>query len=108
MRDSMIHKFAISHAVGAATYIALVAAFMSNIGKFLGEVEGYLAAMMFLLFFVISAASMGILVFGRPVIWFLDGKKLEGIYLVIATIVYLILIALIVLFTIYYIFRIYV
>lgn len=45
-----------------------------------------------LLLFTFSAAVCTILVFGRPVIWYLDGKKKESLYLLGATMAWLFII----------------
>jgi len=84
------------NAVVAAAYVMLVALFMTNIEAIVGPETGILGPTAFLLTFVISAAVMGVVVFGRPVIWYLDGRKQEAIRLVFYTIVSLIIIVLIV------------
>ncbi|MCI0619445.1 hypothetical protein L0Y40_00180 [Candidatus Wolfebacteria bacterium] len=95
--NNIIFKYALGHAVGAALYIALVAAFMTNVEKiFGGEPDGYLGPMLFLLVFVISAAVMGLLIFARPAIWYLDGKRREALSLTFATIGALVVIAVLV------------
>lgn len=42
---------------------------------------------MILLLFVFSAALTSMLIFGRPVLWYLDGKKKEAISLLTHTLV---------------------
>ncbi|MBI5045747.1 MAG: hypothetical protein HZC14_01935 [Candidatus Niyogibacteria bacterium] len=34
---------------------------------------------------VFSAALVGILIFGRPLLWYLDGKKQDAVYLLACT-----------------------
>jgi len=58
-----------------------------------------LAASGFLLLFVVSATVMGALVFGRPILWYLDGRKREAVELAGITIGGLAIITVVVLFT---------
>ena len=88
-----ILMYAILHAVCAAAYVGLVAFFMTNVGTLFGPAHGSLNATMFLLMFVISAAVMGMLVFGRPALWYLDNMKREAVALSLYTVGFLALIA---------------
>lgn len=91
-----IVKYAISHAIGTAVYIAIVASVMKNGEAIFGKVDNTtLAPIGFLMLFVVSASIMGLLVFARPLAWYLDGKKKEGIKLAIATVAFLALITII-------------
>ncbi len=94
MKNPII-KYAALHALGAVAYIALIAVFMNNAGKILGPDKTAVPTIAFLLTFVISAAVMGLTIFGRPIIWYLNGKKSEAIKLAIYTIAFLALIAII-------------
>jgi hypothetical protein len=92
--NKTILKYAIGHAVGAAVYIGLVAAFITYIPKiFGGDPGGYLGPVLFLLVFVISAAAMGLIIFARPAMWYMDGRKREALSLAFATLGFLIVIA---------------
>ena len=87
------------HALGAAAYVGLIALFMNraeNIPLF-GNKETLLGPMTFLLIFVISAAAMGLIVFARPLMWYLDGAKKEALLLAIYTVLFLALIAVMIL-----------
>ena len=96
MNRKTIIKYAFLHAVGAAGYITLVAAFITNANKFLGQANNLLGVMAFLLTLVISVAVMGLVIFGRPGMWYLNGSKKEAVFLSLYTIGFLVLIALIV------------
>ena len=85
--------YGLFNALGAAAYIGLIALLLSNAGSTLGPINGPLPAAAFLLVFVISAAVMGVIIFGRPVLWYFNGRKEEAIRLVAATITFLIVIA---------------
>jgi len=82
-----ILKSAAIDALGTALYVAVVASFMFYGPKFFesGKPDTVFAPIMMLLLFVFSAALTGSLMFGRPVIWFLDGKKKEALSLLIYT-----------------------
>ncbi len=93
MNKKTIIKRAFIHAVGAATYIALVATFMPIAGKIFGpdNNKNILGPMVFLMTLVISVAVMGMLIFGKPILLYLDGLKKEAVSLIIYTIGFLIL-----------------
>jgi|SRR3989338_3104892 len=82
-----ITKHALVNALTAAAYVSLVASFMFNASKFFGHAEPdtVLAPIFLLLLFVFSAALMGSLIFGRPALWYLDGKKKEALLLLTYT-----------------------
>lgn len=96
MNRKTIIKYAFLHALGAAGYIALIAAFITSANKFLGQANNLLGIMAFLLTVVISVAVMGLVIFGRPGMWYLNGSKKEAVVLAFYTIGFLVLIALIV------------
>ncbi len=96
MSNKKIIKYALLHAVGAVAYIALVAGLIINAEKFLGKANNLLGVMAFLLTFVISAGIMGLMIFGRPAMWYLNGSKKEAVALSLYTIGFLVLIAVIV------------
>lgn len=96
MNRKTIIKYGFLHAVGAVAYIALVAAFITSANKFLGQANNLLGTMAFLLTLVISVAIMGLVIFGRPAMWYLNGSKKEAAILSLYTIGFLALIAVIV------------
>lgn len=82
-----ILKFAFLHAVLAAGYVTAVAFFMSSVPTLLGgEPPDFMGGALFLLVFVISAAVMGLLIFARPLMWYINGAKREAIWLAIYTV----------------------
>ncbi len=88
------------HAVASVAYVAFIAYSISNVQALFGPnaaLPPYVAILFFLLTFVISAAIMAILVFGRPVILYFDGRKREAIMLALYTIGFIVLIALVML-----------
>lgn len=89
-------KYALINSLGATAYIALVATIMSNIERFIGPNGGdgnVLSLIAFLSLFVISAAVMGLTIFGRPLMWYLNGEKTEAIKLALYTVGFLVVIA---------------
>jgi hypothetical protein len=82
----------ILNALGAALYITLVATFITHIESIFGPMKGVLSVVAFLLVLVISVSIMGITIFLKPVLWYLDGNKKEAVKLLASTVVSLIVI----------------
>ena len=77
-----------------AFYIIGVVSLIYYVPKMLGldkVPDNFLMPVVMLLLFVISAAITGSLVFGRPILWYLDGKKREAVMLLCWTLVFLII-----------------
>ncbi len=101
-----IVKYAIINSLGTAIYITLIVSFIYSLGNFFPgpDKKTILIPVAMLMLFVFSAAVTGFLVLGRPVIWYLNGKKREalsllfytlGIFLIIIFIVFFFLIILV-------------
>lgn len=85
--------YALLHAVLTAAYVGLVGTLMQNGEKIFGQVDDVpFAPAGFLLLFVISAAITGLLVFARPIMWYLDGAKRDAIRLALYTVGFLVVI----------------
>ncbi len=84
---SHITKYAIINSVSTGAYVVLVGLFF-NMGHALfgNKPDTFMAPIFMLMLLVFSAALCGSLVFGRPILWYLDGKKKEAVELFIATI----------------------
>jgi hypothetical protein len=79
-------KYATLNALGASLYVILIASLIYSLGNgFLGKNNTILIPIAMLMLFVFSAAFTGILILGRPVMWYLNGKKKEAIYLLFYT-----------------------
>lgn len=89
---------ALVDAGATAAYVVGIATFLSSLETFFGGApkKPLLAATVMLLLLVISAAITGFAVFGKPVMWYLDGKKKEAMSLLSLTIGFLALITLLV------------
>lgn len=85
------------NAIGVTVYIFLVSLVMQNAEKIFGKMENYLGPIAFLLLFVLSAAVTGFLIIGRPIIFYIDGKKIEAVSLFLYTIGFLFVIMILVL-----------
>lgn len=88
MFDKKIIKQSIAFAVCAILYITLIVTLLDWAGKtFVSEDKILLQPIGFLLLLVVSAATMGMLIFGKPLMLYMDGKKREALGMVISTIV---------------------
>jgi hypothetical protein len=85
---SNILKYAGLNAALTAIYVAFVAAFFSYAPQLFGEVQekNILIPITMLLVFILSASITGGLVLGRPILWYLDGKKKDAVLLFVTTI----------------------
>ncbi|MCC7522684.1 hypothetical protein IT407_02710 [Candidatus Uhrbacteria bacterium] len=92
MKNSIV-KIAGLNALGTALYVALVASFLTYVPPmFFSKAEDtVLIPIAMLLLFVLSASITGSLVVGRPVLWYLDGKKKEAVSLFMMTLGFLFL-----------------
>lgn len=91
-----IIKRAFVDAVGTALYVILIASFIFSLRSFFPEAEDNLIIpISMLLLFVCSAAITGFLVFGKPVMLYIDGKKREAVSLLGYTLGILVLLTLV-------------
>ncbi len=97
-----IIKNAFLNALATALYVTAIASFLFYASKFFGpaKADTVFIPIIMLSLFVFSAALTGILVFGRPVIWYLDGRKKDAVLLLTYTLGFF-LIIIISLFTLY-------
>ena len=78
-------KYAAINSLGTALYIIFVISSIHFLSQYFGEIESIIVPILMLMLFVFSAAFTGTLVFGCPVIWYLDGKKREALALLFYT-----------------------
>ncbi len=90
------------NAFGVFIYVLAVSLFLSNIENIFdsNKPDNFLAPLFMILFFVISASITGFLVLGKPILLYLDNHKKDGFTLLFATLAWLILFAIIVIFVI--------
>ncbi len=92
-----IIKRAIIDSIGTAAYIILIASFIYFLkSSFSDQKDTIITTVSALLLFVCSAAITGFLVFGKPIMLYVDGKKREAISLLGYTIGMLALITIII------------
>jgi hypothetical protein len=81
-----IWKNAFVNAISTTVYITLVASLLYFGGQAkIGAGNSILIPITFLLLFVLSAAFTSFMIFGRPVLLYLDGKKADAIKLLAYT-----------------------
>lgn len=69
---------------------------MQNADKLFGQVSGIIGVMAALMLLVLSVAVMGILIFGRPIMLYMDNKKKEAVSLLLYIISWLLLLVILV------------
>ena len=100
---NIIFKNALINSLLTAAYITAISTFLFYTPQIFANSpqKTPLIPIMMLLLLVFSAGLCGMLVFGRPVMWFLEGKKKEAVRLVFSTLGLLFAIAIIAAFAIY-------
>jgi len=91
MIDKNIAKRSLAYAGGAVLYIVAVATLMRNAERLFGGPgpDSPLAPIAALSLLVVSAATMGLLIFGKPVMLYIDGKKREAVMMATYTVCFL-------------------
>lgn len=85
MKEKVV-KYAFWDAVGTVVYVVFIATLIYFLGRSgLSLNHSVIISISMLLLFVFSAAFTGLLVFGRPVAWYFNGKKKEALSLVFYT-----------------------
>jgi len=79
----------------AGVYIVLVALFMSNANEWLGQANSTIGVAAVLLLFSLSALVVGGLIVGKPIFLYIDGKKKDAVWMLIASAGWLLLFLLI-------------
>ncbi|EKE19656.1 MAG: hypothetical protein ACD_8C00124G0005 [uncultured bacterium] len=78
MKKTLIWQSLVT-AVCEVSYVGLVVLVMNNAERLFGDKPEILKGIAFLTMFVISAAVSAALIFGRPVLLYLEGKKKDSI-----------------------------
>lgn len=92
MKNSKLPLLALLNSLGTLAYIFAVVFLINNVQKLFGQPGNFWGPVALLLLFVVSAAIVGLLVLGRPGLFYFNGFKKEGIILLIYTIVFLLII----------------
>ena len=100
-----ITKTAIVNALLTALYVTAVGSFLHYVPRIFNTPpntpDTLFVPIAMLLLLVLSAATTGYLIFGKPILWYLDGKKEESVSLLALTLVtlfFITLLALLILF----------
>ncbi|HZC82585.1 MAG TPA: hypothetical protein VE222_12875 [Nitrospiraceae bacterium] len=81
-----ILRTALVNALLTALYVGVVGSFLFYAAQIrLGQAKTVLVPIAILMILVSSAAFVGALIFGRPVLWYFDGRKQDGLLLLTAT-----------------------
>lgn len=96
MENKEIIRHALINALGTAVYVIIIASFMffASQGIF-GENPSIFVPITMLMLFVFSAALTGFLIFGRPIMWYLDNKKKQAFSLFVYTLTIFLMIILV-------------
>jgi hypothetical protein len=94
--DRKITSYSFFNALGTIVYVSLVALVMSHGNKWFGPGNNILGAIAILSLLVLSASVVGALILGRPALWYMDGKKSEGIKLFLFTLGWLLVFTMII------------
>ena len=99
MKKIEILRQAVINAFITAFYVILIASFIYLGGKWLfGSDNTILIPIAMLMLLVFSAAFTSFLIFGKPIMWYLDGRKREAFLLLTYTLFLFLIITLAVLF----------
>lgn len=91
MQKSKLILYSFLHAAAVVAYVFGVVAFINNLESNFHHIEDERwAPVLFLLTFVVSATTCGLLVFGRPVYMFLNGQKSDAVKFLFNTVAWLI------------------
>lgn len=87
MKRKEIIRKAVINALATALYITLIASFLFYAPKIFDQEkpDTVFAPIAMLLLFVFSAAFTGVMIFGEPVLWYLDGRKEHALSLLVHT-----------------------
>jgi hypothetical protein len=81
-----IFKLALFNSLSASIYIVLVGSFLYYAAQMkFGQGQTVFVPIFLLMLLVFSAALTGALIFGQPVLWYLEGKKKEALLLLTYT-----------------------
>ena len=81
-----ILRVALLNALSTALYVTVVGSFLFYAAQMrLGQAKTILVPIAMLMLLVFSAALVGVLIFGRPLLWYLEGRKQDGLLLLAGT-----------------------
>ena len=86
-----IAKRALINALGTVAYVLLIASFMFSLQDIAPKGDTIFVIASILLLLVCSAAITGFLIFGKPIMFYIDGKKREALSLLTYTLIMIVL-----------------
>lgn len=83
---SRLAKYALADSLGVLVYVLAVSLVMTSLteSRLFAGME-FLGPATVLMMLVLSVAMVGTLIFGKPILLYLDGKKQEGVKLLVMT-----------------------
>jgi len=99
MKNNLITR-ALLNSLGVLVYVLAISWFLFNGQKIFnqaGKADSFLAPAVMLILLVISATITGMLVLGKPILLYLEDKKIEAIKMLSYTVGWLAVIAMIIL-----------
>ncbi len=104
MKHNIIKNAALDAGV-TALYVTAIGSFLFYAPKVFGPASAHTALIpiVMLLLLVFSAALTGLLMFGRPILWYLEERKQEAFSLLIATLGIFLIITIVALATLYFV-----
>jgi len=101
MNNKEIIKYALVNSLWTILYIILIGTLLFSAERVFPQEPSAFIPIVMLLLFVFSATVTGALILGRPILWYLDGKKQEAISLLLYTIAIFFVVILMILFVLY-------
>ncbi|MDQ5938316.1 MAG: hypothetical protein QG642_6 [Patescibacteria group bacterium] len=89
MNKKSILRYALLEVLAAVLYVLFISVFFSQAEKIFGPEDTMLSPVVFLLLLVFSVSIMGMTIFGRSIMWYLDGQKKEAVKLLFYKLAYL-------------------
>lgn len=92
MEDKKLFLLSVLDSLGVLAYVSLVVLFMSKAEHIFGQGDNPIIGIIMLLLLVLSASITGLLVLGKPALYYLEGQKREAVRLLLYTIIDLVII----------------
>ncbi len=89
MNKKIIMRYALAEVLVSVFYVFLIGLFFRNAEKIFGPEDNMFSPVVFLLLLVFSVSMMGLTIFGRSIMWYLDGQKKEAVKLLFYKLAYL-------------------
>ncbi len=89
MTKKIILRYASLEVLAAVLYVLFISVFFSQAEKIFGPEDTMLSPVVFLLLLVFSVAMMAMTIFGRSIMWYIDGQKKEAVKLLFYKLAYL-------------------